>query len=62
MRQETKAAQAEAAVILARVGGHLKKKLFKEQIIICSDSQAAITALEASVTKLLLVAEIALWD
>ncbi len=49
--------QVKVAAILAYVAGCLKKELFKEQIIICSDSQPAITAQGASVTRLLLVAD-----
>ncbi len=43
--------------ILGCVTSCLRKRLVKEQITICTDSQAAVAALAASGTKSLLVAE-----
>ncbi len=45
LEQEATAFQAEVAVLLVCVAGCLKKKPFKEQIIICLGSQIAIMAL-----------------
>ncbi len=57
LHQKATAFQADVAAILVCVAGCLKKKLFKEQIIIFSDSEVAITALGASMTRSLLAAD-----
>ncbi len=54
--QDATAFQAAVAAIRDYVTGCQRKRLVKEQITICTDSQAAISALVASGTKLLLVA------
>ncbi len=56
-RQNVTVFQAEAATVLDWVISCLRKSLMKEQITICTDSQAAVAALGASGTKLLLVAD-----
>ncbi len=55
--QDATAFQAEVMTILHRVTSNLRKKLVKEQITICTDSQAAIVALAGSGTKSPLVAD-----
>ncbi len=55
--QDATAFQAEVVAILDYVTSCLRKRLVKEQIVICTDSQAAVAALAASGTKSLLVAD-----
>ncbi len=49
--------QAEVAAVLNCVTSCLRERLVKEQITICTDSQAAVAALAASGTKSLLTAD-----
>ncbi len=49
--------QAEVAAVLDSVTSCLRKRPVKEQITVCTDSQAAVAALAASGTKSLLVAD-----
>ncbi len=55
--QDAIAFQAEIKAVQDRVTSHRRKRLVKEQITICTDSQAAVTILAASGTKSLLVAD-----
>ncbi len=55
MGQDATVFQAEVAVILDCITSCLRKRLVKEQITICTDSQAAVAVLAASDTKSLLV-------
>ncbi len=55
--QDATAFQTEVAAILDCEISCLKKRLVKEQITVCTDSQAAVAASSASGTKSLLVAD-----
>ncbi len=55
MGEDATAFQAKVAAVLDCVTSCLTKRLVKEQITICTDSQAAIVAVAASGTKSLLV-------
>ncbi len=55
--QDATAFQTEVVAILDCVASCLRKRLMKEQITICTDSQAAVAALAASGTKSMLVAD-----
>ncbi len=55
--QDTTAFQAEVAAILDCLTSCWRKRLVKEQITICTDSQAAVAAPAASGTKSVLVAD-----
>ncbi len=49
--------QAEVLAILDCVTSYVRKRLTKEQITICTDSQAAVAAVAVSGTKPLFVAD-----
>ncbi len=57
LAQDATAFQAEVVAILDCVTSCLRKRLVKEQITICTDSQAAVAAIAASGTKSLLVTD-----